>query len=939
MASFTDLSPLPLNPYIQQLPVEDMIDVGLEKQRRYDAGVEKIQSAIDNVAGLDIIKDADKAYLNNLLSNVGDTLKTVAMGDFSNPQLVNSMTGLVGKVGRDKNVQNAVYSTYNIRKQLSTIQDAKTNGKGQYGIENESEYLTKLNSYIASPKAGEKFDASYTPYTDVNKKLLEIAKEVGIDESDVQQLYDTDSQGNIVVDPKTGMPSFNPIMAEKILKGKDASKILSAFQNALTPNDYNQLAITGRYINRNLTPVDLKERILSSYGGTLSAIDTQLQDINLKLFEENSKNKKDDKLISSLNRQKEIFELQRDKIQRSRNEDVSLVDANPDAVRANLYTNTYLTGMSKALSSMTEQTKYSVSPQFTVTMDLNRFNREVQRDRTSDYHWSVEQQQKAEDRAYTQQKDALEMWYKYGVGTPPAGMGQEGLPEPIDLSKGATSVINSVKDEYQTGVQQLNDVNYKLTTRFFKEANPKKAGQTDEEYNRWIADQINKYAQSQQSGIVQGAEAINTFTSRFAGKQLDKWRKDEKSIPYEWRGVMAEQDELTKNLSVQKVKLDAIRNRAIAEAKSKGLDYITFEEIEKKAVPTDITLTENLRIWGTPLTVHLSKEDIINLAQLHPEVFNRLGGLIVDDEQARSREAALKNLVGRWGEGTLSRIVTNVYGYYVSPQELYGKQTSLGKVAHYIPATGAKLSSVENVGKMMRKRDYSKIAEIEAQMYIDAGYVKQPMSYSLKKGKENEDDVNNRLVEVISKYKGGVNEDPSFSTEDMVKAALSGKPNAVKFVVNPGTASRPNVYTMEIFGQSGASRSMVINEDEFTYLTKTAPPKSSNKPRVLDLIDTFGTTGWSGSNDSGNAYFTSKDFKNLKGVDYTVTGNLVPDASSSNLLWFKLFVHTPDGKTTPLTYDTPIPRYNADGTYNKDLDRLPEGINATVIESLKKVNK
>ena len=57
MASFTDNPQLlaNFNPYVQQLPVDAMREVGMYKQGKYDEGVQKIQTSIDNVAGLDII--------------------------------------------------------------------------------------------------------------------------------------------------------------------------------------------------------------------------------------------------------------------------------------------------------------------------------------------------------------------------------------------------------------------------------------------------------------------------------------------------------------------------------------------------------------------------------------------------------------------------------------------------------------------------------------------------------------------------------------------------------------------------------------------------------------------------------------------------------------------------------------------------------------------
>jgi hypothetical protein len=64
MASYTDIIPQ-FNPYIQQLPVEAMVSVGMEKQRRYDEGVQRLQTQIDNIAGIQVLRPQDKAYLQS----------------------------------------------------------------------------------------------------------------------------------------------------------------------------------------------------------------------------------------------------------------------------------------------------------------------------------------------------------------------------------------------------------------------------------------------------------------------------------------------------------------------------------------------------------------------------------------------------------------------------------------------------------------------------------------------------------------------------------------------------------------------------------------------------------------------------------------------------------------------------------------------------------
>ena len=102
MASFTDKIPQ-FNPYVQQLPVEAMVKVGMAKQQQYDEGVQKIQTSIDNIAGMDIANDVDKQYLQSKLNQLGNNLTAVATGDFSNFQLVNSVNGMTNQITKDEN--------------------------------------------------------------------------------------------------------------------------------------------------------------------------------------------------------------------------------------------------------------------------------------------------------------------------------------------------------------------------------------------------------------------------------------------------------------------------------------------------------------------------------------------------------------------------------------------------------------------------------------------------------------------------------------------------------------------------------------------------------------------------------------------------------------------------------------------------------------------
>ena len=176
MASFTDNPQLlaNFNPYVQQLPVDAMREVGMYKQGKYDEGVQKIQTSIDNVAGLDIIRDVDKGYLQSKLNTLGNSLKTVAAGDFSNFQLVNSTAGMANSISKDDSIQNAVMSTAKYRKGLKEMEAANKEGKG--AASHDWLFKTDANDWFKSQDVNKSFDSGYKQYSNYSKNAQEVIK-------------------------------------------------------------------------------------------------------------------------------------------------------------------------------------------------------------------------------------------------------------------------------------------------------------------------------------------------------------------------------------------------------------------------------------------------------------------------------------------------------------------------------------------------------------------------------------------------------------------------------------------------------------------------------------------------------------------------------------------------------------------------------------------
>lgn len=243
MASFTDAIPN-FNPYIQQLPVEAMVSVGMEKQKRYDEGVQKIQSQIDQVAGLDIVRDVDREYLQSKLNSLGSKLKTVAAGDFSNYQLVNSTAGMAASVAKDKNVMGAVQSTAKFRKELAFMEESRQ--KGESAIQNEYDFSTQTDKWLNDTNVGQSYNGRYRKYIDVDEKWFDVLKSLHSDlaEEDIPYIRNEDGSLN----RQQTAEAMQRISKESV----SSNKIENALRASLSPDELEQLNINGRYEFRGI---------------------------------------------------------------------------------------------------------------------------------------------------------------------------------------------------------------------------------------------------------------------------------------------------------------------------------------------------------------------------------------------------------------------------------------------------------------------------------------------------------------------------------------------------------------------------------------------------------------------------------------------------------------------------------------------------------------
>lgn len=259
MASFTDQTPQ-FNPYIQQLPVEAMVAVGMEKQKRYDEGVQKIQQSIYNVAGLKVLRPQDKDYLQSQLNTLGSNLKTVAAGDFSNYQLVNSVSGMTNQIVKDPIIQNAVASTERYKKQVAAGEAFRKEGKSS--ANRDWDFTREASDWLNSQDVNAQFNGQYKQHVDVNKKVMETLKQINpnLKEGDIP--YAVDKNGKIQ------WGQIADAMQRTSIKEVTEGQIRTAINAVLDSNDLDELASQGRYEYRNFTADDLKIAATENYAQT-----------------------------------------------------------------------------------------------------------------------------------------------------------------------------------------------------------------------------------------------------------------------------------------------------------------------------------------------------------------------------------------------------------------------------------------------------------------------------------------------------------------------------------------------------------------------------------------------------------------------------------------------------------------------------------------------
>jgi hypothetical protein len=404
MASFTDANVLDkltsFNPYIQQLPVNQMVEVGLKKQQQYDEGIQKIQTNIDNIAGLDVVRDVDKAYLQTKINELGNNLKIVGAGDFSDFQLVNSVNGMTTQIARDSNVQNAVSSTAKLRKEQARKEKAIQDGKSS--PDNEWFFGKQVSNYLNDSNLDQSFNGQYIEYKDVDKKLRALASDLqkaGFEQT-IEDPWVRDGLGrDVYFNPdgtqsldgsKGGTRKYDMVKLTTTVKGIGAEKILNNFYDSLDEGDKRQLNITAQYHYRDSTPVTFQNDIIRTYNEKKKIYSDAIVDATVRLATGNYTPEQKTQLENQITKAKQlVYEGGFDK---QMEEDMAAIDteAEADAYKYKIYTQKYLTNLAKDVANESKSIEYDSNPGWQALMEKKKFEFDVAKERQREREWQAD---------------------------------------------------------------------------------------------------------------------------------------------------------------------------------------------------------------------------------------------------------------------------------------------------------------------------------------------------------------------------------------------------------------------------------------------------------------------------------------------------------------------------------------------------------------------
>lgn len=396
MASRFDSIPQ-FNPFIQPADLQLVAQAGIKRETDYGIGVEKIQSYVDKVAGIDLIKEADKKYLQTQLGKLKDNIRNVAKQDFSNPNLQGAVSSMALGIFNDKNVQNGYLGTQKVRTKQAQIAELRKSKPDLYNPTNEAYAMLDITSWLNDGTAGTPLNDrhDYYNYHDYSKEIREAMKD--FKPSKIKRTM-----------PLKGHEEWMVTTSDESWSESEVREYLNG---VLSPQAKQQLKIEGAvaFVGKDAGLLsayyeDLKDNVntnkdlIAQYQAQAAVVD-----VNKKAILQRK--------IDALNEQNIDLASHLDKIDA---QDLDFFNSNKEGIAGRLYGNEVLRAATRARTHVDIEETYTPNEiwkaRFTQSMENARMNARLAFDAQQG---ALNRQERALDRQQSEDLKMLELGYKY----------------------------------------------------------------------------------------------------------------------------------------------------------------------------------------------------------------------------------------------------------------------------------------------------------------------------------------------------------------------------------------------------------------------------------------------------------------------------------------------------------------------------------------------
>lgn len=221
-------------------PLYDAADIeryGQLKQNLYNEGVNRVQSKIEELGGLDIFRNVDRQYFKQELDKVMRKVEENANLDFSNPDVVRGIMNISRPLENDPIIRNALVSTQELRRRQSQLANIRNKKPEFYSPQNEWFFMKDAYEWVNSDDISQSLSPrEYTPYKDLSKKLGDILPKL---KADVTSKISQD-------------PNIKGILNVTEIEELTKSRIAEALNGILDQSDMQQLNIDAAFSLENI---------------------------------------------------------------------------------------------------------------------------------------------------------------------------------------------------------------------------------------------------------------------------------------------------------------------------------------------------------------------------------------------------------------------------------------------------------------------------------------------------------------------------------------------------------------------------------------------------------------------------------------------------------------------------------------------------------------